>query len=107
MAQRITTSLQTSKGTTTEAYYHINDFRILKDGKSKVQLKWFQSEADRIANENDTVRIAVNDNMREVYSFILTDINSTVADAYAHIALLHKAEGHTVESDDSGSWTQI
>ena len=107
MALRITSSLQTSKGSTTEAYLHISDFRILKNGNAKVIVRWYQSEAERTANDNDTVRVAVNDNLREVYALTLTDINSTVSSAYSEIATLLKAEGHTVESDESGSWVAV
>ena len=107
MALRITTQLQTSKGITTGAYLIIDDYRILKSGKSKSQVRWYQSQAEREANINDTVKVIVNQNIREVYSIDLVDINSTIAAAYNAIATLLKAEGHTVQSDDTGSWVTI
>lgn len=107
MALKITSSLQTSKGSTSEAYLHISDFRILKNGNAKVIVRWYQSEAERIANDNDTVAVPTNDNIREVYALNLVDINSNVAAAYSEITTLLKAEGHTVESDDTGNWVAI
>ena len=107
MALRITTQLQTSKGVTSEAYLNIDDFRILKSGKSKSQVRWYQSQAEREANINDTIKVPVNENIREVYAIQLVDINSTIAAAYSAIASLLKAEGHTVQSDDTGSWVTV
>jgi len=107
MALKITTQLQTSKGITTEAYLNIDDFRITKDGKSKSQVRWYQSQAERDANIKDTVQVPVNHNIREVYSIQLVDIDSTIVAAYSAIATLLKAEGHTVQSDDTGSWVTV
>jgi hypothetical protein len=107
MALRITTSKETSKGVTTEFYQFIDSITVAKDGKVKVHPRYYQSQSERLEDEHDVVQVLATPGFLKMFYFEGKAVDYSIADAYNDIATLQKAEGHVVESDETGSWVVV
>ena len=101
MAIKLTTSIDTTKGVTTELYFHIVEFYRTKDGAGQFPVKYYFDET-----KTQEVKLD-NENLPLVFK---VDISGTIGTdkiekaAYDAIGATLKAASLSPESDESGSW---
>jgi hypothetical protein len=101
MAIKVTDTIQTSEGATTELYFHIVEFYRNKEGRAQFPVKYF-------LDETKTKEVKIFEGYLKLrYDFdISAEIGSDKIEkiAYDKIGLELKAAGLTVQSDESGAW---
>jgi len=102
MALKITNATPTSKGETTELYFHITEYYRNKDGYCMFPVAYFKNES-----KEDRVEIFYGD-LKKKFEFQLTaeEIGAEKIEsiAYNKIAESLIECGKTVQSDVSGKW---
>ena len=101
MAIKVTNTIQTSGGSTTNLYFHITEFYRNKEGKAQFPVKYFLDDT-----KTTEVKIFEGD-LKLRYDFDLSeDIGSDKIEkiAYDKIGAELKAAGLTPQSDESGAW---
>lgn len=104
MALKVTNATPTSKGETTELYFHITEYYRNKDGYCMFPVVYFKNES-----KEDRVEIFYGD-LKKKFEFQLEPeeigVEKIETMAYNKIAEVLIECGKTVQSDVSGKWVQ-